>query len=492
MNNSIFNQKPGEVSSINGNENLTRDRVDSVQGNNINNNRFINSRASDISSQNNPNISGNLQAEDSAPPIEPAVSQPNVSAPPIEPAVSQPNVSAPPIEPAVSQPNVSAPPIEPAASQPNVTPIVNKNENLSENTNVSASSPFVETTPSGNPIIGGVPLNNSNISNNSSRKYYTADNEQYLKAYIGKNFEKIASGKFSFPAFFFTSFYLYYRKMYLLGIGYQFILPIIISILVLFLLPIIIAFDSPIISAIIIIIIFLTVNISLGLKFNRIYLKHALLKVENLKLKYQEPKALLTACTVKGGTSIFKAILITLLPLIIMIILIVICITTFGIKMSFNLSNMFDNSKSHFGTSESYNGIMAYGSEENVTNNFNVTVPSAFEKGTIKYTYDTGGTEVFNDCDFSFNVVNGYNDAEKLAKEMSNYYLGTKEVSTNKINGIDWHSFNESNDINKSYYNITEKDNKVYIADYSIGTGVTNSTVCENYYNEIMQSISYK
>ena len=173
--------------------------------------------------------------------------------------------------------------------------------------------------------------------------------------------------------------------------------------------------------------------------------------------------------------------------------------------MSFNLSNMFDNSKSHFGTSESYNGIMAYGSEENVTNNFNVTVPSVFEKGAIKYTYDTGGTEVFNDCDFStggtevfndcdfsFNVVNGYNDAEKLAKEMSNYYLGTKEVSISKINGIDWHSFNESNDINKSYYNITEKDNKVYIADYSIGTGVTNPTVCENYYNEIMQSISYK
>ena len=149
---------------INGNENLTRDRVDSVQGNNVNNNRFINSRASDVSSQNNPNISGDLQAEDSVSPIEHAALQPNVSAPPIEPAVSQSNVSAPPIEPAVSQPNVSAPPIEPAMSQPNVPPIVNKNENLSENTNVSASSPFVETTPSGNPIIGGVPLNNSNIS----------------------------------------------------------------------------------------------------------------------------------------------------------------------------------------------------------------------------------------------------------------------------------------------------------------------------------------
>ena len=70
--------------------------------------------------------------------------------------------------------------------------------------------------------------------------------------------------------------------------------------------------------------------------------------------------------------------------------------------------------------------------------------------------------------------------------------LDANFVKNTTINGIDWYSFSGSDDINKTYYNLTDKDNKVYLAKFEIGTGVENPSICENYYNKIMNSISYK
>lgn len=42
--------------------------------------------------------------------------------------------------------------------------------------------------------------------------------DELLQAFIGKNYEKITKRPFNFAAFFFTSFYLFYRKMFGYGI----------------------------------------------------------------------------------------------------------------------------------------------------------------------------------------------------------------------------------------------------------------------------------
>ena len=55
---------------------------------------------------------------------------------------------------------------------------------------------------------GYAPANNFSInSNNTFDK-----NDQYVKAYIGKNYEKIWNNKWSWPAFLMPVIYLIYRK----------------------------------------------------------------------------------------------------------------------------------------------------------------------------------------------------------------------------------------------------------------------------------------
>ena len=449
MNNSIFNQKPGEVSNSIGNNSLTRDNLSAKplnkEENKLNNetNHFVNEK---FTTNNFREISS--------------------------------NVSVP------SQNSVSAPPIAPVPSQ-NSDDIVNDNfnQNYNYSSNLDSASPFVQTTPSGSPIINEVMPNNQEINNNAFRQYYTADDEKYLKAYIGSNFEKISSGKFSFPAFFLTSLYLYYRKMYLLGLAVQFLAPLAMIPLIIIVAVFTASLGLGILGFILPFGLLLIINIVLGLSFNKFYLRHSVIKVEMLKQKYpNDEQALLTTCTLKGGTSLFKAILIFLIPIAISVIIVVFAIVSFGISI---FNNLFD-------TSGPYKGIMSYGPEGNVTTNFSLTVPSVFEQDGTNYTYDTGGTATFNECEFSFNVVNGYTNADTLSKEMSEYYFDDNVVESKIINGINWYSFSDSDSINKTYYNLTDRNNKVYLAEFEIGAGVTNPSICENYYNEIMNSISYK
>ena len=43
-------------------------------------------------------------------------------------------------------------------------------------------------------------------------------NDNSLKKFIGKNYDKISTNWFNIFGFLFTNFYMYYRKMYLYGI----------------------------------------------------------------------------------------------------------------------------------------------------------------------------------------------------------------------------------------------------------------------------------
>lgn len=112
-----------------------------------------------------------------------------------------------------------------------------------------------------------------------------SDDEKYLNEFIGPNAEKFSYKILSFPGFLFTSLYMLYRKMYLLG----FITLIIELALILFV--------NPYISIII--------NILTLLFFNSLYISHAKRKIEKIKLLSgsKESGYITNLCSEKGGVN---------------------------------------------------------------------------------------------------------------------------------------------------------------------------------------------
>lgn len=108
-----------------------------------------------------------------------------------------------------------------------------------------------------------------------------------LRAFIGKNFEKITSRKFNFSAFFFNVFYLFYRKMFAYGIIYFLLNFVVLN-------YISSEYGGFILSLI------------LGFVFNPLYLNFAKKKVATVKGANagKTDGELIGICASKGGTSI--------------------------------------------------------------------------------------------------------------------------------------------------------------------------------------------
>ena len=134
-------------------------------------------------------------------------------------------------------------------------------------------------------------VNNVQDINNPGNNYYT----ELIDAYIGKNADKIKSGKFSWPSFFFGVLYVLYRKMWLLWLIIIAIYAVASSIIPL---PALIEY---IISGIII-----------GLIFNKVYVNKVREKVE--KIVRENPgktkEELKAICSKKGGTTIIPVLII--------------------------------------------------------------------------------------------------------------------------------------------------------------------------------------
>lgn len=144
----------------------------------------------------------------------------------------------------------------------------------------------IEQSINNEPSQQMMPPINNNISNNNSYS-----DEELLRAFIGNNFEKVATNRFNFSAFFFSSFYFLYRKMYLVGI----ILVILSAVVSYF-------FKSTFIIGILI-------SIISGFAFNSLYLNFVSKKIERIKAT-STTEDIKAVCTRKGGTSILLAILV--------------------------------------------------------------------------------------------------------------------------------------------------------------------------------------
>lgn len=127
--------------------------------------------------------------------------------------------------------------------------------------------------------------------------------DKLLISFIGENASKIMNKKFSVSAFFFSFIYMLYRKIYFPAI----ILSILTGILASFLGTLSSIFT-------------LAVCIVIGFIFNKIYLKYAKKRINEVKIKNPnlDENSLIKICKVEGGTSILGPILvIVVIPAII-------------------------------------------------------------------------------------------------------------------------------------------------------------------------------
>lgn len=153
---------------------------------------------------------------------------------------------------------------------------------------------------------------NTNLQNNLAHQQSVSNNtndEELLKAFVGNNYEKITTNAFNVAGFFFPSFYMFYRKMFLYGI-------------LAFLINIAIVNVVKLSTS-------MVFNLIVGLFINQLYLSYAKNKINKIKFKnsnksFNEIKEI---CVSKGGTSIGRIFLgflaevgITFIILIIMVI----------------------------------------------------------------------------------------------------------------------------------------------------------------------------
>ncbi|MFB5762807.1 DUF2628 domain-containing protein [Paenibacillus medicaginis] len=132
---------------------------------------------------------------------------------------------------------------------------------------------------------------------NEREQFVTDEN---LRVFTMKNYFVDSRHKkvhWNWAAFFLTSFWLFYRKMYLLGLVYS-----IFTILVQYLIP----------SSWAVFIINWTVSILFGMFGNAMYLKYAEKKISRICETYADDSARIPEFYDQGGTSLRSAILIPL------------------------------------------------------------------------------------------------------------------------------------------------------------------------------------
>lgn len=164
---------------------------------------------------------------------------------------------------------------------------VNANYGFETNSIVNPSQ-INQGTPSIQPQNNVNSQINNNVSSNiSSTSVSQGGDDELLKVFIGNNYEKITTRAFNFAGFFFTTFYMFYRKMF----GYG---------LLVFLLNLIV------LNVINNFVVTLAFNVAVGLLVNKIYLSYAKKKITVIKASNSQKsmEELKSICSTKGGTSV--------------------------------------------------------------------------------------------------------------------------------------------------------------------------------------------
>ena len=270
--------------------------------------------------------------------------------------------------------------------------------------------------------------------------------EKMLITFIGINYDKITTKKFSISAMFLSWMYMLYRKMYI---------PSIIGMIVIRILALIL---EPIYTIII-----LSFCVVLGLNFNKWYVAYSKKQVD--KIKTNNPNAnemeLINICKKKGGTNIGVAIL----------IYIIFMISGF----------IFPQTKEDVDA-----GIWG----------LNFSMPSNFIKQDEKVAYFTYEVEydasTYQYCTFKLSAQNNASAIEATSGLHSpdNYiYKDYSPVEAKNINSNTWYYQTKKSNTYESYFYSTKYNDIHYLIEFKIGN---DNTQCHEDYTKIISSLKFK
>lgn len=317
----------------------------------------------------------------------------------------------------------------------NNQPIANQDNNMMNNNN--PNSMFNPPDSISNQAIPTPPQESNNNSNNNVND----SDDKYVEAFVGPAYQDFVNGAFNVGAFFLTSLYFFYRKMFLYGLAF-FIGQIGLSII---LKQFYIAF---------------IVNLACGFLANKIYIGFAKGKVKKLSKKYSEGE-LLSKCEEKGGTSVGLVFLGIFVEFILALIIVVIVMVIYGAAIITAIFGAMAGGSTATNDS-SYSGMTLYDVDFVLAEKYEYKMPiglvdeSSTDGENFKYTYGNG----LNICEYEMGRVSGKTNVSKYAE---NYAKEYNETSTEKqVNNIKWYEIINKENGGETYTYLTEKDNRIY------------------------------
>lgn len=276
------------------------------------------------------------------------------------------------------------------------------------------------------------------------------NDDELIDAYIGKKYKKKG---FSIFAFLFSYIYLFYRKMWLLGIS--------------FLITKYLFYLFFIKHVVLINIIFSTL---LGIFFKKIYLNYATSKVKKIKKQFSNcsREQLINICIQQGGhcsIPAFACVLLYYSPFIILAVIFMSAAGVYDIRLP-NKKITLDDLK--------------------------LTVPESLSKKKISHdnyiSYTSNDNS--NDCEFSVSVLDKYNgDINTYLKNKYNY--SEDKIYIEKVNGISWSVIKEEVDDKIFYNRYTIHNGKVFNISYKINN-INNNISCDSRQTELMNTVRFK
>ena len=361
----------------------------------------------------------------------------------------------------------------------NNTPVNDFNQEVN-NTPVNDFNQVINNTPVNdlNQGVNNTPVNdfNQGVSNTSindlnqgvsnttvDNQNNEVDDDELVRLFVGEKYDKFYNNKFSVPGFFLTSFYLFYRKMYLYGFLCLILTTILSSISVVI---------GPVISVLV------------GIFANKIYLAFAKKKVDKIKYNYRQksPMELKQKVSSSGGTNLLAPILLFLAYILLAVIVVVLTLT---LGVGLGIFGVLTGGKP-----DTYKGTLYFSDNIDVNEYFTYNIPSEFVKEddigkSLNYIYNTNPNEIFGNCEVTLSAIANFTDYNVLANKMAEYHRSA--INEKNINNINWKQITEDD----TEYYITGKDDKVFIVEYTIEE-MANKNVCTTKKDEIINSINLK
>lgn len=299
------------------------------------------------------------------------------------------------------------------------------------------------------------------------------DEEELIKAYVGPKYDFFDNKYLNIFGLLCGTFYLFYRKMFLIGILIFVIIFILGTLKGIFF--------------------YFSINIILFLIFNKFYLYYVRRKVKKIKLNNlnKDLPSLKKICEKEGGVS-FSFVFLGILGEI--AIVIIMTIFMFFLKINTPLSHfftkIFEENKMYV-----YEGKIQFDSNIKIGEEFSFAVPNKFKATNYNknyyYNYEYGSGNS-GKCRVSFGKIKGNISNKKLLNQIKKYYQNNivSDIKEEQVNNLawDWLIFENNNSSTNIY--TTSKKGDVYFLEYIIEKNAPKD--CDNYKNQILNSINEK